>query len=137
MSDVFYNKTVTVYNKISTGGVVGSAVWYPTVLTDARLIVSKGANITKSGIESADSAKLSVRKLDDYLEPIEWKQSSDKASHFTFSEDGDFFVEGDTSAEDSTQSGFYAYMKTHYDNCFKVTTCDRFYLIPHLEVGGK
>ena len=43
MGDIFYNKTVTVYNKTSDD-LMGSETWYATVLKNVRLIVTKGAN---------------------------------------------------------------------------------------------
>ncbi len=60
MGDIFYNKTVTVYNKTSDD-LMGSETWYATVLKNVRLIVTKGANVSNSGLDSADSAKLYVR----------------------------------------------------------------------------
>ena len=64
MGDIFYNKTVTVYNKTSDD-LMGSETWYATVLKNVRLIVTKGANVSNSGLDSADSAKsdgISCRK---------------------------------------------------------------------------
>lgn len=40
MGDIFYNKTVTVYNKTSDD-LMGSETWYATVLKNVRLIVTK------------------------------------------------------------------------------------------------
>lgn len=135
--DPFYNKTVTVYCKTTAEGVMGADTWYAYVLENVRLIVSKGTNVSKTGLESADSAKLHVDLPRPYLAPIEWQNEADKAEYFAFQEQSGFFVEGDTSAEDTTQSDFYQYMKDKYDNCFMVSTVDKFDLIPHLEVGGK
>ena len=142
MGDIFYNKTVTVYNK-TTDGLMGTEVWYPTVLENVRLLVTKGANVSKSGMSSADAASLYVKfeLLQDgckgYLPAKEWQRMPDKckAFFFTFTSGEDFFVEGDTSSEEQTEE-FFAYMKEKYDNCFKVTNVDRYELIPHLEVGG-
>ena len=125
MGDIFYNKTVTVYNKVSSG-VMGRETWYPTLLENVRLLVTKGSNIAKSGLESADTAKLFV-KTDNlskqYLKPLSWQN--------------DFFVEGDTREEQILEEDFYNHMKAKYDNCFLVNNVDEYYIIPHLEVGGK
>lgn len=142
MGDIFYNKTVTVYNKTSDD-LMGTETWYATVLENVRLLVTKGANITKSGMDSADAASLYVKfeLLQDgckgYLPAKEWQRMPDKCKEFffTFTNGDDFFVEGDTS-EETMDADFFQYMKDKYDNCFKVTNVDRYELIPHLEVGG-
>ena len=141
MGDIFYNKTVTVYNR-TVEGLMEKETWYPTVLKDIRLLITKGENVSKSGMESADSAKLFIKtdKLSkEYKKPLEWQNLSaeDKAKTFTLTSGVDFFVEGDTTAEVPTESDFFSYMKEKYDNCFKVTNADVFELIPHLEVGGR
>jgi len=33
--------------------------------------------------------------------------------------------------------GFFSFMKENYSNCFKITSVDRFEIIPHFEVWGK
>ena len=140
MGDIFYNKTVTVYNR-SVEGLMEKETWCPTVLKDVRLLITKGENVSKSGMESADSAKLFIKTNNlskEYKKPLEWQNLSteDKAKTFTLASGADFFVEGDTTAEVPTESDFFSHMKEKYDNCFKVTDVDVFELIPHLEVGG-
>lgn len=133
--DVFYNDTVTVYNRHEEGY---TEKWYPTVLRGVRLLVTKGANMSKSGMDSADSAKLSIITEDTekpYLPQKEWEKA-DMEANFTM-QAGDFFVRGDTSTEDSEKEDFAEYMKHNYDDCFTVTTVDTYSLIPHIEVGGK
>jgi len=140
MGDIFYNKTVTVYNR-SVEGLMEKETWYPTVLEGVRLLITKGENVSKSGMESADSAKLFIKTNNlskEYKKPLEWQNLSaeDKSKTFTLTSGFDFFVEGDATAEVPTESDFFTYMKQKYDNCFKVTNADVFELIPHLEVGG-
>lgn len=139
MGDIFYNKTVTVYNR-SVEGLMGKETWFPTVLKDVRLLITKGENISKSGMESADSARLFIKTDNlpkEYKKPLEWQNLSaeDKTRVFTLISGTDFFVEGDTSSEEP-ETDFFLYMKEKYDNCFKITNVDVFELIPHLEVGG-
>lgn len=142
MADIFYNKTVTVYNKTSDD-LMGTEIWYPTVLQNVRLLVTKGANVSKSGMDSADAASLYIKPellQDDhkgYLSAKEWQRLPDKCKSFffTFTSGEDFFIEGDTLQEEQVEE-FFTYMKEKYDNCFKVTNVDRYELIPHLEVGG-
>lgn len=140
MGDIFYNKTVTVYNR-TTEGLMEKETWYPTVLKDVRLLITKGENVSKSGMESADSAKLFIKTNNlskECKKPLEWQNLSaeDKAKTFTLTSREDFFVEGDTTVEVPTERDFFSYMKEKYDNCFMVTNVDVFELIPHLEVGG-
>lgn len=111
MGDIFYNKTVTVYNR-TTEGLMEKETWYPTVLENVRLLIAKGENVSKTGMESADSAKLSIKMENlskEYKKPLEWQNMSaeDKASAFTFISGKDFFVEGDTSAEEILESDFF------------------------------
>lgn len=141
MADIFYKDTVTVYNKTDGDDpLIGGSVWYPTVLEHVRLLVTKGANVDKNGSESADTARLHIRTDNlkkPYLEPKEWQATEDKAGSFTLTPDADFFVDGDTSAEDAGKEDFYGYMVGKYDRCYKITNVDTYTLIPHLEVGGK
>lgn len=137
MADIFYNKTVTVYNRYEDE----KEMWYPTVLKNVRLLVNRGENVSKSGTESADSAKLSIKTVGlkkPYKKPLEWQGLSEeeKVKTFTLTSKEDFFVEGDTSAEEILESDFFSYMKRKYDNCFKMTNVDTYELIPHFEVGG-
>lgn len=46
-------------------------------------------------------------------------------------------MRGDVAAEYTGQEDFFNYMKENFDGVYKITTVDRYDLIPHLEVGGK
>lgn len=136
--DVFYNKTVTIWNRAESDDVMGSESWFPTVLNNVRLLVSKGRNMATSGLTEADKAKLHISTKDlskEYMEPIEWDKSDNKSEAFTLCQDRDFFTVGDTSSVVPTDD-FYQYMKSNYDGVYMVGNVDTFELIPHLEVGG-
>ena len=145
MGDVFYRDTVTIFNRKNTANTLGaSEVWYPTRISFARLLVSKGNNVMKSGLESADAARLHI---DDqlslpskpYKTRIEWDALSDaeKSNYWTLDSDkGTFFVEGDATGEQVVPN-FFEVMKKKYENTFRVSSVDRFGLIPHFEVWGK
>lgn len=143
MGDIFYNKTVTVYNR-TADDLMGIEKWYPTVLENVRLLVAKGASVSKSGMDCADAVSLYIRPdmlqegAKGYLPPKEWVRMPDKCKEFfyTFKSGEDFFVEGAITGEEILGEGFFQYMKDRYDSCFKVTNVDRYELIPHLEVGG-
>lgn len=139
MGDIFYNKTVTVYNRYEDDD--GNEVWFPTVLENVRLLITRGENVSKSGMDSADSAKLFIKtdKLSKpYKKPLEWQNLSaeEKKEYFTLTSAEDFFVEGDTTAEEILESDFFSYMKGNHDNCFKIANVDVYELIQHFEVGG-
>lgn len=145
MTDIFYNKTVTIWNKY-TDGLWEMEYWIPTVIQNVRLLVSQGNNVQNSGNAAADSARLHIDDLisvpsKTYVPPADWKRlpEDEKGNFFTLeSENDSFFVEGDTTSEDaSLQENFFEYMKVNYSNCFKISSVDRFDIIPHFEVWGK
>lgn len=138
--DIFYNKTVTIFNRCADD-ILGDDTWYPTVLHNVRLIEGKGANITATGLADADSAKLFINTetLEKaYLSPIAWQKSAEKAKFFTLASDMDFFVVGDVQGEVPPTSGsFLNAMRRKYDGVYRITTVDKYELIPHFEVGGE
>ena len=69
--EMFYNKTVTLFNR-SFNAETEEESYYPTLLENVNLVETKGANISKSGMESADAATLYVRlenMAKAYIEP--------------------------------------------------------------------
>lgn len=145
MSDLFYNKTVTIWNK-DVDGIWEKESWLPTVIENVRLLVSRGNNIQNSGNAAADSARLHISDeisvpAKPYLPRTEWEKLplEEKSRYFTLgSENDSFFVEGNTSLlEAAAQDNFFAYVKANYPNCFKISNVDRFEIIPHFEVWGK
>ncbi len=139
MSDVFYNKTITVFNHSASDDVLSEDTWLPTVLTNVRVLETRGRNVSKSGIEAADSVKIHI-KTDNltkpYVEPIAWAGLQDKSSAFTLCQEQDFIVIGDVSNTTITDN-FFEVMKEAHDGVYKITNVDKYELIPHLEVGGK
>ena len=139
MSDLFYNKTVTVFNNAPSDDVMGDDTWYPTVLHNVRVLETRGRNVAKSGIEAADSAKLHIRTDNlekPYVEPKAWDELADKSKAFTLCQERDFFVIGDV-ADTQVTADLFQYMKDNHDGVYMITNADKFELIPHLEVGGK
>lgn len=148
-----YSETVTIFNRLQVGQVI---TWYPTVLHNVDLNVDKGANVTKTGLESADTAKLHIKyKLVDgaitikdkaYKRPKEWSAQATgvHANTITFA-GGDFFVRGEypeTPVNDADPLYkallFYNYINKTRDDVYLITTVGGPYkLIPHFEIGGK
>lgn len=150
-----YQNTVTIFNRYESQG---EYIWYPHVIKNVDLVIDKGANIVKTGLESADSAKLHIKyHINDdgkmigrflWLSSKEWdSQTNDKLpTTITFTEGQDFFWKGeysenavnDVDYQTLKYNGFYDYMNQHYDNVFLITTVGGPYtLIPHFEIGGK
>ena len=146
MLDIFYNNTVTIWNKYVTGK-YENEIWIPTLIKNVRLIVSEGNNIAKSGVENVDAARLHIddqisQSSKPYISPMEWLKLPEdkKANYYTLESVNDsFFVEGDKTTEDyaTHPNSFYEHMKQTYDNCFRINKVDRFGLIPHFECWGK
>lgn len=133
--DCMFNETVTAFNYFKdTNGIK----YYPTVLHNVRLQIIKGANISKTGLQNADTAKLFINDIEKFKKPKAWL--SDKTNNFTFNPGKCFFAFGEFSesiVSDSTYTGgFFNHMVSTYDDVYKVTNCDVYNVIPHLEVGG-
>jgi len=140
MSELFFTKTVTVYNQEAAQDVLDAAVWHKTVLQGVRVLNKHGSHLTTGGLEVSDAVQMHVMTdnlAKPYLEPAEWTASADKGASWTLQPGKDFFVEGDTSAEDETVSDFYEVMRAKYSRCYKVTQVDTYDLIPHIEVTGQ
>ena len=140
MGEVFFVKTVTIYNQESSDDVLAAAVWHKTVLQNVRILNRHGHHLTASGLDVSDAVQLHVMTdhlTKPYLEPAEWLASADKSASWTLQPGKDFFVEGDTSSEDETASDFYEAMRAKYSRCYKVAQVDSYDLIPHIEVTGQ
>ena len=149
-----YDKTVTVFNKYEDQ--TGEIYWYPHVLSGVDLIVDKAANIAKTGLDSADTAKLHIKyHISDgkkmvgsipWLPPKEWEQQpNDELPESITFDSGDFFMEGeystvtvkDSDYTDRVNGGFYDYINKRHDYVFLITNVGGPYtLIPHFEIGG-
>lgn len=148
-----YSETVTVFNKLQQGQVI---TWYPTVLNNVDLNVDKGANVAKTGLESADTAKLHVRYIlvngaitiagKTYKRPKEWAAQTEVGFpiSLTFASGGDFFVRGEyaetpvNDADPAYKKGFYDYINKTRDDVYLISNVGGPYkLIPHFEIGGK
>lgn len=135
--DIFYNKTVTIYNKMEKGY---EEIYYPTVLNGVRLLTGKASSLGEKGVVENDNAMLSIKNTPElekpYLTEKNWKKADDRENYFTLKE-GDFFVEGNTEKENTGIENFFEHMKAAYDNVFRITKVQQYELIPHFEVGGR
>ena len=137
----FDNKTVTLFNR-SFNAETEEETYYPTLLEGVDLAETKGANVSKSGMDSADAAKLFVCIGDvnkTYMEPKAWDAltEDEKKNYITFHSTEDFFVKGDQTAVDLPETDAYEWMRNNFDDVYKVTNIDKYEdILPHFEVGG-
>lgn len=148
-----YEKTITVFNRLRRNG---TDTWYPTVLHGVDLNVDASAIRRAYGADTNDRAKLHIKYSPgiivggkQYVLPMNWTGDG-----ITF-HDGELFdffwagewtgvsrvvngvttVQWNVNDEDYT-SGFFDYMKKHYDMVFVITSVARYDCIPHFEIMG-
>ena len=137
----FDNKKVTLFNYWMDPD-TEEEKYYRTLLDGVDLVETKGANVSKSGMDSTDAVKLYVdfRNIEKpYLPPKEWKALPDKCkqNHLTFNPVEDFFVKGDFTEVGLPEDHAFEWMSNSYDDVYKVTTVDKYEdILPHFEVGG-
>lgn len=138
---LFYNDTVTLFNYFCDPD-TEEEKYYPTLLERVNLVETKGANVTKSGMDSADAVKLFVdlgKIPKPYMEPKAWDALPDdeKPNYITFHPTDDFFINGDHTDLEIPESEAYGWAHDNLDSVYKVTTVDRYEdIMPHFEVGG-
>lgn len=139
--EMFYNDTVTLFNR-SFNADTEEERYYPTLLKQVNLVETRGANVSKSGMDSADAATLFVdlnKIVKPYIEPKAWAALPEekKPDCITFASAEDFFVKGDQMEVELPESGAYEWMRDNFDSVYKVTNIDKYEdIMPHLEVGG-
>lgn len=139
---LFDGKKVTIYNKYMDS-ITGYEIWLPTLIENVDYTATQGANITKSGLSTADAVTVFINYSalpKPYKTPKEWQAltAEDKAKYVTFSQGTDFFIFGDSTSNVITTKGFFSDMQKRYSDCYKVTTVDRYDdILPHFEIGGK
>lgn len=139
---LFDGKKVTVYNKYMDA-ITGYEIWLPTLIENVDYTATQGANITKSGLSTADAVTVFINYSalpKPYKTPKEWQAltAEDKAKYVTFAQGTDFFIFGDSTSNVITTKGFFSDMQKRYSDCYKVTTVDRYDdILPHFEIGGK
>lgn len=141
MVRLFYNDTVTLFNRFYDPD-TDETKYYPTLLENVNLVETKGANVTKSGMDSADAAKLFIDLgglTKKYMEPKAWDALPDaeKMKYITFHPTDDFFIKGDQTSLELPESCVYEWAHDSMDSVYKVTTVDKYEdIMPHFEVGG-
>ena len=144
---------VTVYNAHEDLNTL-KAEYVITVLKNVFLDIAQGANVIKSGLESADAATLFIPfaveavngvtgERQEYVEPKEYERIEDKSLFWTV-RSGDtssskacFFVKGEVVEPDAD----FQTINGRYDHVYRVSTVDiRDFGSPemqHWEVGGR
>lgn len=145
--------TVTVYNAVENVDTLKTEMVI-TVLEGVFLDISEGANIMRSGLTSADAAKLYIpfstkavngvtEEVQRYLPPKEYERTEDKTPFWTIRTNGTasakdcFFVKGAVVEPDAD----FQTINGRYDHVYRVSTVDiRDFGSPemqHWEVGGR
>ena len=81
---LYYNDTVTLFNRFFDPD-TDEERYYPTLLECVNLVETKGANVSKSGMDSADAAKLFVdfaglgKIGKHYMDPKAWDALPEEA----------------------------------------------------------
>lgn len=141
---LFYNDTVTLFNHFYDPD-ADLEIYYPTLLEHVNLVETKGANVTKSGMDSADAAKLFIHFADlgkmgkSYMEAKAWDAlpEAEKPHHITFHPADDFFIKGDQTALELPEANVYEWAHDNMDAVYKITTVDKYEdIMPHFEIGG-
>jgi hypothetical protein len=141
---LYYNDTVTLFNRFFDPD-TDEERYYPTLLECVNLVETKGANVSKSGMDSADAAKLFVdfaglgKIGKHYMDPKAWDAlpEEEKQNCITFHPADDFFIKGDQTALELPESSAYEWARDNMDAVYKVTTVDKYEdIMPHFEVGG-
>lgn len=141
MMGLFYNDTVTLFNRFYDPD-TDETKYYPTLLENVNLVETKGANVTKSGLDSADAAKLFIdlgELSKKYMDHKAWDAlpEAEKENHITFHPTDDFFIKGDQTSLELPGSCVYEWAHDYMDSVYKVTTVDKYEdIMPHFEVGG-
>lgn len=144
MMGLFYNDTVTLFNCFYDPD-TDETKYYLTLLENVNLMETKGANVTKSGMDSADAAKLFVdfanlgKMGKSYMDPKAWDAlpEAEKPNYITFHPTEDFFIRGDQTRLELPESCAYEWVHDNMDAVYKVTTVDKYEdIMPHFEVGG-
>lgn len=149
-----YTDTITLFNRKEGND---GDTWFPVVLRNVHVNVDRAAIMAKYGAESADSAVINIRYVQDgsnklidgrrWLPPKEWDQLLDHAGTITFTTGDrfDFIWLGDWGNEDPVNDSdyfanldFYTYMNRTHDYVFAISSVGGPYsVIPHFEILGK
>lgn len=144
--------TVTVYNTTERPNketLEDETVHNITILRGVLLDASKGANVTRSGMEGADAVNLyipfNVAAVDGvtgqqkpYIGPVEFWRMYDNSGYWTLSVNGSggktLFIKGEVVDLNATEEK----LNMAYDDVYNVTKVDvkDFGGLKHFEVGG-
>lgn len=150
-----YADTITVFNFFEDKK-EDIAWWYPTVINNVEVQITKGFNASKTGNENANALYVSIPLQASnstlfadgvkYIKPKAFKVNMSKSDTFTLAEN-DFIAVGDYTEfvkkfetgyipDEYYPEGLHQHMKSTYDDVYQIKTVDVFKTIRHIEVGG-
>jgi len=137
---LFRNSEITLFNRVYDVD-TDTETWEKTLFNGVRVIKQIGGNNTaKSGNEDISACKVYIpfsilQKT--YIEPLAYKELTDKSDVFTFDSEHDFFVVGDYSDITVSATNFYEEMRNKYDGVSKITQYAEYRnVLPHYEISG-
>ena len=133
---LFINSDITIYNNFYDF-ISESDKYQRTVIKDVNWTGKRNATVTNSGLLLADSVRIILDKLENYISPKQFRKLSDdeRVNYFTLSV-GDKIVKGEIDFE---IEGIKPYAITDLENNFDdvVNIMSSQELSDHWEVEGK
>lgn len=148
-----YEDAVIVYNRFLKG-TLETEYYIGKRYDNVRVELTQGANISSSGLESANSIRVKIPKdeVANYVPPTIWgnMELDDKLDSDTFATDCiviivkkeelninyDMELPTGLVRSDDYNKGFLNYLKKEYGYTFGIKNIDIFQMIPRYELGG-
>jgi len=134
---LFPNTDITIYNRYYDND-LGYDKYQRTVIKDVDWQGKRNSTINNNGLLLADSTKIFIDKLDNYVSPKRFKKLSDleRPNYFTFASNGDKIVKGDVSFEVTGISPYrLSDLENTFDNVIDIKSVNDT-LPGHIEVEG-
>ncbi|GAA0774579.1 hypothetical protein GCM10008908_24670 [Clostridium subterminale] len=133
---LFPNTDITIYNRYYDNN-LGYDRYQRTVIKDVDWQGKRNSTINNNGLLLADSTKIFIDKLENYVNPKRFKKLSDaeRPNYFTFAS-GDKIVKGDVSFEVTGISPYrLSDLEDTFDNVIDIKSVNDT-LPNHIEVEG-
>lgn len=143
-----YHDTITVFNYHKA-----SDRWYPSVISNVDLLVTKARSATTAGGNNADAVDIIVHCTADkavstsegvksYTSPKEYARCENPSERITFAPECDFLYTGvwngtESLLDDDHDESLYHVMNDEYDGVYMISSVGFYGLLPHFEIGGR
>jgi len=147
-----YEDSIIVYNRFIKG-TFETEYYIGKRYDNVRCELTQGANITSSGLDSANSFKVKIptSEVANYMPPTPWNNADleTKLDADTFMPDclvvivkkNELFIDNldlptGLVRSDDYERGFLDYLKKEYGYTYAIRTIDIYQMIPRFELGG-